>query len=258
MSSELQNSISKLVQANQVLQNDLVRQQQTDQMRKQFIANVSHDFKTPLTLMISYAEALAGQELTAGGREYCDIIVSEGNKLSQMVGKLLGLSKLESGIDRVEKSIFCLNEVIDQVIKNQGILTEKHGLTVTRLVGDEFIVCADFAKIEQVVTNLFENAVKYSPEGGRITITTERDADKCRVSVENTGDPIAQEDLDCLFDSFYRADKSRSTGQSYGLGLAIVKVIMEAHRQAYGVENTDTGVRFWFELELARIQDDEL
>lgn len=258
MSDDLQQAVDQMREANAVLQSDLVRQQQTDRMRQQFVANVSHDFKTPLTLMISYAEALREDEnLSDADREYCEIIVSEGNKLSRMVGKLLGLSKLESGIDKVEYSFFCLSEVVDAVIYNHTILTEKRGIEVRQELEDAFIVTADFAKIEQVVTNLFENAAKYVPDGGRVLVTAKRIENRCRVAVENSGNPISEEDIGSLFDSFYRADKSRTTGDSYGLGLAIVKVIMEAHHQAYDVENTETGVRFWFELELADFDDEE-
>lgn len=258
MSEELEASIEKLVQANEVLQSDLIRQQQTDQMRREFIANVSHDFKTPLTLMISYAEALSAQESNEENQSFCGIIIEEGNRLSHMVGRLLSLSKLESGVDKIEKSIFCLNEILDGVAGNLRILTEKRGLTVNRCYGGEYIVCADFQKITQVITNLFENAVKYTSEGGKITVTTEQREGCCRVSFENTGNAIAEEDLRNLFDSFYRADKARgASGQSYGLGLAIVRAIMELHQQAFGAENTVDGVRFWFELELMDFEDSE-
>lgn len=258
MSEELEASIEKLVEANQVLQNDLVRQQQTDRMRQQFVANVSHDFKTPLTLMISYAEAIAESAQNDHLQEYCEIIIGEGNKLSQMVGRLLNLSKLENGIDQVEKSIFCLSEAFDQVINNQRIITERQNVTAKKELDEEFIVYADYQKIEQVVTNLFENAVKYTPPGGTVVIAASRQNGKCHVSVINTGDHIAEEDLENLFESFYRADKSRTRGtQSYGLGLAIVKVVMEAHGQRYGVENIDKGVKFWFELELSDLNDEE-
>ena len=257
MSDDLQAAVSKLVQANEVLQSDLERQQQTDRMRQQFVANVSHDFKTPLTLMVSYAEALCEQERDEGRREYCETIISEGNRLSRMVGRLLCLSKLESGIDQVEYAIFCLSEVLDQVLKNHRILTERRRLTVERRLDEELIVRADYQKIELVVQNLFENAVKYTPEGGTVRLTAARRGDACRVEVENTGVSIREEDLGSLFDSFYRADKARTSNDGYGLGLAVVKVVMDAHGRPFGVENTPDGVRFWFELELADLGDDE-
>ena len=257
MSDELQSNISRLVEANDVLKSDLERQQQTEQMRRQFIANVSHDFKTPLTLMISYAEALSEQAHGEQAQECCEIIIGEGNKLSAMVGRLLELSRLESGVARAEKSIFCLSEVLDESVRSLRILTEPRGIQVRRCLDEEFIVCADYTKIDQVVTNLFENAAKYAPKGAVVTLRAQRaGVDACRVSVENTGAQIPQEDISSLFDSFYRGDKARSNdGQSYGLGLAIVRGIMDAHGRPYGVENIEGGVRFWFELELADLDD---
>lgn len=257
MSDELQSNISRLVEANDVLKSDLERQQQTEQMRRQFIANVSHDFKTPLTLMISYAEALSEQAHGEQAQECCEIIIGEGNKLSAMVGRLLELSRLESGVARAEKSIFCLSEVLDESVRSLRILTEPRGIQVRRCLDEEFIVCADYTKIDRVVTNLFENAAKYAPKGAVVTLRAQRaGVDACRVSVENTGAQIPQEDISSLFDSFYRGDKARSNdGQSYGLGLAIVRGIMDAHGRPYGVENIEGGVRFWFELELADLDD---
>ena len=107
------------------------------------------------------------------------------------------------------------------------------------------------------MTNLFENAAKYAPKGAVVTLRAQRaGVDACRVSIENTGAQIPQEDISSLFDSFYRGDKARSNdGQSYGLGLAIVRGIVDAHGRPYGVENIEGGVRFWFELELADLDD---
>ena len=258
MSGSLQASIGKLVEANQVLKDDLIRQQQTDRMRQQFIANVSHDFKTPLTLMVSYAEALSQQIQDEQGLECCNIIISEGNRLSNMVGRLLELSKLENGIDQVECSLFCLGEIIDTVIRNYHIITEKRSIQVKRELEDEFIVSADYQKIGRVISNLFENAFKYTGDQGTITVGAKKQEDQCYIYLDNTCPPIAQEDIGSIFDSFYRADKSRTKIDGYGLGLAIVKVIMEAHQERYGVENTENGVRFWFCLPLADMAEDDI
>lgn len=257
MSRELESAIGKLVSANEVLKSDLERQQKTERIRRQFIADVSHDFKTPLTLMVTYAEAL-GESKEGQEKEYCDVIISEGNRLSAMVGKLLELSRLENGADPAEKSIFCLSEIVDEAVNHHKLPTRKKQLAVTRELEEDFIVTADFQKIVRVVTNLFENAVKYTPEGGRITVRARRIDRVCRLEVENTGEPIPADHLDRLFESFYRADKSRGSAQgSYGIGLATVRAIMEAHEMRYGVENMNQGVRFWIELETADFDEDE-
>ena len=207
--------------------------------------------------MVSYAEALLEQEPAGQRQEYCAIIINEGNRLSRMVGRLLCLSKLESGIDRVEESVFCLSEVVDQELKRQRILLERQGLTVQRELDDALIVQADYQKIELVVQNLVENAVKYTPAGGQLRVRSFAQGVRCPVEVENTGRPIAQEDLGSLFDSFYRADKARTASEGYGLGLAVVRAVLEAHGQDYGAENLPDGVRFWFTLELAQLEEPE-
>lgn len=257
MSQELEAAIGQLVAANEILKSDLERQQQTECIRRQFIADVSHDFKTPLTLMVSYAEALS-ESRQGQDKEYCDVIISEGNRLSVMVGKLLELSRLENGADPVEWSIFCLSEIVDEAVSHHRLLTEKKSLTVIRESEEPFIIHADFQKIMRVVINLFENAVKYSPEGGKITIRAVRqDPTLCRLEIENTGKQIAPEDLPRVFDSFYRADKSRGDGRSYGIGLATVKAIMETHGRNYGAENRENSVCFWVELETADFGEED-
>lgn len=257
MSQALENAIGQLVAANEVLKSDLERQQKTERIRRQFIADVSHDFKTPLTLMISYAEAIS-ENSSERDKEYCEVIISEGNRLSIMVGKLLELSRLENGADPVERSIFCLSEIVDEAITHHRLLTEKRGIAVTRILEEEFIVNADFQKIERVVTNLFENAVKYTPDGGKIAVRAIRRDGLCRLEVENSGSSVVEEEAGRLFESFYRADKSRgSANGSYGIGLATVRAVMEAHGGRYGVENTDMGVLFWIELETADFDDED-
>lgn len=259
MADDLQASVDKLVSANEVLQNDLIRQQQTDRMRREFIANVSHDFKTPLTLIISYAEALAQGDSSEQDKEFCQIILSEGEKLSQMVGRLLELSKMENGAEELQCSMFCLDEIIDEVCTRQKLPAVQKGITVSQKREDAFIVYADYQKIERVVMNLFDNALKYTPQGGSILLeTVNSQPGKCDIRIYNTGIQIADGDIDSLFDSFYRADKSRTGDrQSYGLGLAIVRAVMQAHGEEYGVFNTEDGVCFWVRLPLAQGIDEE-
>ncbi|MEG0852798.1 MAG: ATP-binding protein, partial [Angelakisella sp.] len=121
------------------------------------------------------------------------------------------------------------------------------------------VVRADYQKIEQVVLNLLENAVKYTPNGMKIRVSTEMvEGQQCRITVENEGSHIDEGELQNIFISFYRADKSRERAlQSYGLGLAIVKTIMELHGADFGVENTQDGVRFWFLLPTVTLEEPE-
>lgn len=244
MADKLQNYVAKL-------KDDLVRQEKADKMTKQFIANVSHDFKTPLTLIMSYSEALSDMEDIDEGtkKEYLNIIINEGQKMSEFVQELLKLSQLEGGIIKLEKSNFSINEIIDGTISKNSIIAKEKNISVERHVSDNSIVFADYFRIEQVFQNLYENAIKYCGSGGIVRVSTAVKNNKCRVGIFNTGGQIADDDIENIFISFYRADKSRKSMGSYGLGLAIVKAIMEMHGENYGVQNTENGVEFWFELE---------
>lgn len=261
MSDSLQANIGKLEEVNLRLRDDLHRQEQQDQMRKRFIANVSHDFKTPLTLITSYADSL--RELDDSQREqrdeYCGIISAEGYKMTHLVQMLLSLSRLESGMVQIAPMPFAISEAIDGVVRSHALLAAKRGLTVECSVDGDLIVNADFQRIVQAFTNLYENAMKYTPENGDVRVEVSRRDNACYVSVRNSGAQIPEEDLEKLFISFYRTDRARGgeDGQSYGLGLAIVRSILELHGQEYGARNTAGGVEFWFRLALAELDDDE-
>lgn len=260
MSDKLQESISSLMDSNELLRDDLIRQEQSEQMRRRFIANVSHDFKTPLTLIVSYAEALrdTGELDEKTRQEYMNIIIEEGNKLSLLVKSLLELSRLESGTVELERSVFSISEMLKDTIHKHKILLEKNQICVHTQLDDRLIVFADYEKIERVASNLFENAVKYCGDQGTICVSAQQEGEQCVVRVFNSGSHIAQEDLENIFVSFYRGDKARARDgvQSYGIGLAIVKAIMDMHGQHYGVQNVEQGVEFWFDLALVDLDSD--
>lgn len=258
MSEELQSNINALMKANLMLRDDILRQEQTDRMRRQFIANVSHDFKTPLTLITSYAEALRdfGKEDEEASQEYCRIILDEGEKMSAMLRQLLGLTQLESGMIQLERTVFSISEIMQDVAQKYKLLTRQRSISVSLALDDSIIVDADYQQIGEVVTNLFENAVKYAQEGAQIRVSALRQGSQCRIAVFNTGSPIAEQDLPNLFLSFYRGDKSRHRDQQgYGLGLAIVRSILEMHGEHYGVQNTEGGVEFWFTLPITELEN---
>lgn len=260
MSDKLQENINGLKVANQSLKEQLLQKEKNEKNRREFIANVSHDFKTPLTLILSYCEALK-EQIEEGGplsREYCDIISEEGERMSSLVQQLLRLSQLESSTMALERSIFAINEIIGASVHKAKIMAAQKGINLTVNYEDSFIVDADFARIGQVFTNLLDNALKYCSREGAISVAVARRGEKCRVTVANTGEPIREEDLENLFHSFYKADKSRSIeGTSYGLGLAIVQAIMQLHQEDYGVENTPDGVLFYFELPYVQLDEEE-
>lgn len=258
LSASINNMADKLQEYVEKLKDDLVKLEKSDKMTKQFIANVSHDFKTPLTLIMSYSEALIDMEDIdeKTKKEYLDIIINEGRKMSEFVQELLKLSQLEGGMIRLEKSNFSINEIIEDTIYKNTIMTKEKNISVYKNISDNCIVHADYFKIEQVFQNLYENAIKYCNSNGMVKVSASVENSKCKVSIFNTGQKIPNEDIDNIFISFYRADKSRKNMGSYGLGLAIVKAIIDMHNEKYGVQNVEDGVEFWFELK--NIEDFEL
>lgn len=253
MSAKLEQTISELKSANNELMMDNERKTQIDEMRKEFLSNVSHELKTPLALIQGYAEGL--QEYInddAESREfYCEVIMDEADKMNQMVKKLLTLNHLEFGDDAVSMERFDLTELIEGVISAASILIQQNEITVHFDHSQPMYVWADEFKIEEVITNFLSNAIHYALYEKRIDIFYTVKEDCVRVSVFNTGDPIPEEDLEKVWIKFYKVDKARTReyGGS-GIGLSIVKAIMDSLNRQCGVFNRDGGVEFWMELDI--------
>lgn len=254
LSSRLKEAIGELKTANLQLQRDVEEKIQIDEMRKEFIANVSHELKTPIALIQGYAEGLTeGMATDPESRDYyCEVIMDEAQKMNRMVKQLLTLSALESGKDMAVMERFDLTEMVQGVLSSVKILTEQAGVTA---VFDEKAPCfvwADEFKTEEVVTNYLSNALNHVQPGGEIRVSFQQQASRVRVCVFNTGSPVPEEDLPNLWTKFYKVDKARTRAYGgSGIGLSIVKAIMDSHQQPYGAENRESGVVFWFMLEKA-------
>ncbi len=253
MSRKLQYTISELREANGRLQEDIEEKIRIDEQRKEFLNNVSHELKTPIALVQGYAEGLKENiSDDAESREfYCDVIMDEAAKMNKLVRNLLNLNQLESGMDTVTMEEFDLVEVIQGVIQASNILVQQKEAKVIFQSQGPVMVWADEFKTEEVITNYFTNALNHLDEHKTVEIRIlQRDEKTVRVTVFNTGKAIPQEDLDQIWNKFYKVDKARTReyGGS-GIGLSIVKAIMDSFGQRCGVENYDNGVEFWFELE---------
>jgi two-component system, OmpR family, sensor histidine kinase VanS len=252
LSERLKETIAELKSANNQLQKDIEEKTKIDEMRKEFIANVSHELKTPIALIQGYAEGL--QEGMGEDKEsrdyYCDVIVDEANKMNKMVKQLLTLSSLESGNDRTVMERFDLTELIQGVISSAQILAQQKGIEVVFDVSEPVFVWADEFKIEEVITNYLSNAINHADGEKKVVIRMEQEEKDVRVSVFNTGTPIPEDALPNLWTKFYKVDKARTReyGGS-GIGLSIVKAIMDAHHQSCGVQNWQNGVEFWFTVD---------
>lgn len=252
LSERLKDTIGELKSANNQLQKDIEEKNRIDEMRKEFIANVSHELKTPIALIQGYAEGL--QEGMAEDKEsrdyYCDVIVDEAGKMNKMVQQLLTLSQLESGNDRMVMERFDLTELIRGVVNAAQLLLRQNEITVKFEETAPIYVWADEFKIEEVVTNYLSNAIHHADGEKIISIHIKREDGRVRVEVFNTGTPIPEDAVPNIWIKFYKVDKARTRAYGgSGIGLSIVKAIMDGHHQECGVNNWENGVEFWFTLD---------
>lgn len=253
LSDALEKTISELKTANNELQRDIEKKEQIDEMRKEFLANVSHELKTPIALIQGYAEGLK-EGIHDDDEEskdfYCDVIIDESSKMNNMVKKLLTLNQLEFGNDVVTMERFDIVAMIRNFLQSAEILLQQNQVNVRMQQQEPIYVWADEFKTEEVVRNYFSNAMNHVNNDKLIDIKFTKLDNRVRISVFNTGEPIPEESLAHLWEKFYKVDKARTReyGGS-GVGLSIVKAIMESMNQQYGVMNYTNGVEFWFELE---------
>jgi len=260
LSATLEATISELKTANNELMRDIEKKEQMEEMRMEFLSNVSHELKTPIALIQGYAEGLQeGINEDPDSRQfYCEVIMDEASKMNIMVKKLMTLNQLEFGNDTVTLERFDIAMMIRNYIQSAGILTKQNGIEVRMEESGPVYVWADEFKTEEVFMNYFTNAMNHCSGKKIIDIQLKPADGKVRISVFNTGEPIPEDAVDHLWEKFYKVDKARTReyGGS-GVGLSIVKAIMDSMNQEYGTVNYDNGVMFWFELEAAK-EDERL
>ena len=253
LSETLEETIRELKTANIELQQDIENKNRIDEMRQEFLSNVSHELKTPIALIQGYAEGLQEgiHDDDAESRAfYCDVIMDEAGKMNTMVKKLMTLSELEFGGETIRMERFDIVALLHNFLQSAQLLAKQNDITVEMEDHDSLYVWADEFKIEEVVSNYFSNAVNHCTGAKRIHVGLEHRENRVRVMVFNTGDPIPEMSLPLIWGKFYKVDKARTRAYGgSGVGLSIVKAIMESLHQDYGVENRENGVCFWFELE---------
>ena len=252
LSDNLERTIKDLKLANIDLEKDVEEKSKLNEMRSQFISDVSHELKTPIALIQGYAEALVDGILTdeESKKYYCEVILDEANKMSILTRDLLDLSRLEYGKNELHYENFNIVELISSTFKkNELLFNEKNIKCIFSFDSDNIQVNADINRIEQVVTNYISNALKHCCNEKIIKCSICESNDKIRVSVFNSGNQISDEDLSRIWTRFYKVDTSRNrnTGGT-GLGLSLVKAIMLQHKNEFGANNVENGVEFFFEL----------
>ncbi|NSB43984.1 signal transduction histidine kinase [Clostridium saccharoperbutylacetonicum] len=253
LSKNLQAALLDLQQKNRKLEDDIEKERQLENMRKDFISNVSHELKTPIGIIEGYAEGLkdgiaSGEYATM----YLETIIDESKKMSVLVTNMLELSKLESGTIKPNFEAFNINRLINKILKKHKPDFEENKFNVNFNSTTPYsYVYADPFQMEQVLTNLITNAIKYTPPKNDINVSIQEGLDKFKISVQNMGVSIPQEEIGKLFDKFYRLDKSRERTQknSTGIGLSIVKNILRLHNSEFNFQNINGGVEFYFYLE---------
>ena len=260
MSDKLEGTIQQLRNSNVELEKDIEEKSKIEEMRTQFISDVSHELKTPIALIQGYAEGLV--ENVNSDEEnrqfYADVILDEANKMDKLVKQLLELMKLEYGKREFQNANFNITELIQEVIRKSKVMLEENNIDVKIEMPDEVMVYADEFYIEQVVTNYVTNAIKHAKEIFnekyiKVTIEKRKRKDKVRISVFNTGDNIEEENLQRIWRRFYKVDSSRNRANGgTGIGLSLVKAIMNNYNNDFGVRNKDTGVEFYFDLDIGK------
>ncbi|AKR08606.1 hypothetical protein ICM_00729 [Bacillus cereus BAG1X2-3] len=249
LSVNLKDRIDRLNVANTKLQQDIERERQLEKTRKEFISGVSHELKTPLSVIRSFAEGIK-DGVSKDTSYYTDVILEETENMNRLIVEMLELAKLESGTYKLDMTTFSIGELTQQVYTKLLFSMEEKHLQVNVDADPSILVKANRSRIEQVVVNLLSNAIRYTPDGEKIQVSIIEAEDTVKVEIENTGNPIPEESLEKIWDRFYRLDASRSrhTGGT-GLGLSIVKNILDLHHAEYGVYNTTNSVVFYFNLQ---------
>ena len=257
MSDKLEATIKELQKNNIELEKDIEEKSKIDEMRKQFISDVSHELKTPIALIQGYAEGLIENVNSdeESRKFYAEVILDETNKMDKLVKQLLELMKLEYGKREFDNEKFNINELINEVLRKCSVMINEKNIKVYFENKEPIYVYADEFYMDQIITNYLTNAIKHAEEvekENKIEIKVEKVSNKIRVSVFNTGENIPEEDLQRIWGRFYKLDSSRNRQDGgSGIGLALVKAIMINYQNEYGVENKKNGVEFYFDMDIS-------
>ena len=258
MSDKLERTIKQLRNSNIELERDIEEKSKIDEMRKTFISDVSHELKTPIALIQGYSEGLL--ENVNNDEEsrkfYAEVILDETNKMDKLVKQLLELMKLEYGKREFNNKEFNIVELEKEVIRKTNVMIEEKQAEIKFDENEDIRGFADDFYIEQVLTNYLTNAIKnvkemYGEKYIKISNEINKEEQKVCIKVFNTGEQISEENLNRIWNRFYKADESRHREDGgTGIGLAFVKAIMSNYDNKYGVKNLENGVEFYFELDM--------
>jgi signal transduction histidine kinase len=238
---------------------DITRESEAERMRSAFVATVSHELRSPLTAIVGYTDTLlsAGPWDAETQREFLEIIAQSAGKLTGLVDNLLDAAKVEAGVLQLDREPVRIERIAEQVLAHRRLIAANHQLRL-EVEPDLPVAEADPIRVEQVLANLVDNAIKYAPDGGPITVRIRKADHELRVEVADEGVGVTPEQAERLFERFYRADSSvRRTTRGVGLGLFICRSLVEAHNGRIGVDSQPgRGSTFWFTLPMLQTEAD--
>lgn len=247
-----QGDYTEISQLADVLNHTTKELSKTDELRRDLVANVSHDLRTPLTIIKSYAEMIRdiSGEKPAKRQEHIGVIIDESDRLANLVNDLLDLSKMEAGTAELQITAFDLAKTTEDILDRFRIYSENEGYRFEVQFESGCTVKADQHKMEQVIYNLIGNAVNYTGQDKTVKVLVQNKQNKVRFEVSDTGKGIPQEEINSVWERYYRvSQRHKRDAVGTGIGLSIVKSILEAHKAEYGVNSIiGQGSAFWFEL----------
>lgn len=251
ISNKLNAVLTELTLANSKLREDIEKEKKLEKMRRNFVSNVSHELKTPISMIQGYAEGLKYNIAKSDEDKeyYHNVIIEESDKMSNLINDLLKLSTYESGTFTINKESFDIASLLKDTVEKYKRNIEEKGIKLDLDIPEKSTINADRLRVEQVITNFMNNTLKHGEDEGDIKISLKDTQDKIKLSFYNSGDKIDEGELENIWTSFYKVDSDKKSSQSgTGLGLAIVRAIVDLHGGSYGVENRENGVEFWITL----------
>lgn len=249
LSDKLSKTLDTLKDENRKLEYDIQAEKKQEKSRRSFIANVSHELKTPIAIIQGYAE---GMKLGIGcdsTEEFCDIIIDESQKMNNLIMRLMEYMHLSSGAYKANRSVFNIRELLSEIIESRSLALKEKDVTVVFEIDPSFNGFSDTILVENIFNNYLSNALSHIDFEKVISVTARDMGQSYRVNVFNSGKAIPGTDIENIWQSFYRADKSHSRAEGrFGLGLSFVATTQEIMGEKYGCENVPGGVNFWFDI----------
>ena len=255
LSSSLSSNLKQLEETNERLREDIEREKKIEEARRQFVANASHELKTPIAIIQSYAEGIKYSDGEESVDEYCDVILDESEKMTRLIMRLLEIVKLQNEDGDADFERFDVDRWLVDFAKPYAFLAEKNGISFELSSSVHAECCGNTDMLGMVLSNFLSNAISHCDGEKKIIVSSRLIDDAVRVFVFNSGEHIGDDDMPNIWNSFYRADKAHSRAEGrFGLGLSIAKAAQDLHGRLLGAENVEGGVSFWFDIAVK--QDD--